>query len=253
MTGGGKLSALVVRLAGIFVVVLATAVIMAPAAWLADALETRGPVRLVHPSGTVWNGSALVALSDGQRLRVLPGRVAWRAKPTALLSGQLALQLRHEMSDRPVRLAVERQGMQLEAGLARVPAALLAAAGAPFNTIRPGGTLRVQWDNMRIGAGGFIGSFRVDWQDAQSALSTVAPLGTYRLTVTGRGGRGEAELVTLSGPLLLRGQGNLDREGIRFAGTAAAVPEMRASLDGFIGLLGRRMDDHVLLEWEIRK
>jgi general secretion pathway protein N len=243
----------ILRLAGVLVVVLATVAIMAPAAWLADFLEARSPVRLVHPSGTVWRGSAQIAFSDGQRLRVLPGRVIWRTQASGLLSGRLAVQLQHDMIDRPIRFAVGRQGVQVEAGAARVPAALLAAVGAPFNTIRPGGTLRVQWDNMRVGQGGFTGSFEVDWRDAQSALSTVAPLGSYRLTATGRGGSGEAELVTLRGPLLLSGRGSLDGNGIRFSGVADAQADMRSSLDGFIGLLGRRVEDHVLLEWEIRK
>jgi hypothetical protein len=44
----------------------------------------------------------------------------------------------------------------------------------------------------------------------------------------------------------------MDHGAIRFSGTADAQPEMRASLDGLIGLLGRRAGDRVLLDWEIR-
>jgi general secretion pathway protein N len=105
---------------------------------------------------------------------------------------------------------------------------------------------------MRFGDNGFEGNVQVDWEDAQSALSPVAPLGSFRLTASGRGALGEANLVTLRGPLLLQGQGSMDHGAIRFSGTADAQPEMRASLDGLIGLLGRRAGDRVLLDWEIR-
>jgi hypothetical protein len=45
----------------------------------------------------------------------------------------------------------------------------------------------------------------------------------------------------------------MDEGGIRFSGTADAHPEMRASLDGLIGLLGQRKGDQVVLDWEIRR
>lgn len=241
------------RLAGMAIIVLVVVAVMAPAAWVADLLESRGPVRLVHPSGTVWTGSALIGFTDGQQLRLLPGRVTWQVRASTLLSGRLAVELQHEMADRPINLQLERGSVHVAAGNAQVPAALLAVLGAPFNTVRPGGTLRAQWDNMRFGDHGFQGSFQVDWVDAQSAMSNVAPLGSYRLVANAQAGRGEAELMTLGGPLLLRGKGNLDRGGIRFSGVADAQQDMRASLDGFIGLLGRRMNGHVLLEWEIRR
>ena len=80
----------------------------------------------------------------------------------------------------------------------------------------------------------------------------MAPLGAFRLTASGRGEIGEATLVTVSGPLLLEGKGRMDRKSISFRGSADAEPEMRASLDGLIGLLGQRSGGRVLLDWEIR-
>lgn len=241
------------RFAAVLGVILVTSVAYAPAAWLGDLLQARGPFRLVHADGTVWHGSSLVALSDGRRARLLPGRVAWQVEWSALLSGRLVLRLQHEVADRTVRISLDGSTVVVEAGELRVPAALLAVLGAPFNTLRPGGTLHLQWDTVRIRGDGFEGKMQLDWKDAQSALSAVAPLGTYRLTVSGMGARGEATLVTLSGPLRMEGQGSMDREGIRFNGMAEAQPEMRASLNGLIGLMGRRSRDRVLLNWEIRK
>jgi hypothetical protein len=39
---------------------------------------------------------------------------------------------------------------------------------------------------------------------------------------------------------------------LRFTGTAEAQPQMRASLLGLIGLLGRRVGDRAVLDWELR-
>jgi general secretion pathway protein N len=234
------------------VAALVTAVIMAPAAWIGDFLESRGPVRLVHVSGTIWRGSGFLAVSDGRRAHTVPGRLLWRVQLSELLSGRLTLMLQHQAAAEPIGISINGRAVEVAAGQARLPAALLAVLGAPFNTVRPGGTLSVQWDNMRFGDNGFEGNVQVDWEDAQSALSPVAPLGSFRLTASGRGALGEANLVTLRGPLLLQGQGSMDHGAIRFSGTADAQPEMRASLDGLIGLLGRRAGDRVLLDWEIR-
>lgn len=243
---------LIGRLAGMLGVVLLVAVVAAPAAWVADALEARGRLRLVHPSGTVWQGSGELAVSDGRQAYVLPGRIVWRVSFAEVLSGRLTFVLEHDAADAKMRIAFDGRTLEVAAGEARLPAALLVALGAPFNTVRPGGTLRVRWDNMRFRDNGFEGNVQLDWEDAQSALSRVAPLGSYRLTASGRGATGEAKLVTLKGPLILEGRGSMDPAGIRFSGTAQAQPEMRAALDGLTGLLGRRAADRVLLNWEIR-
>lgn len=241
------------RFAAVLAAILITSVAFAPATWLGDLLQAHGPFRLVHADGTVWRGSGLMAVSDGRQARLLPGRVAWQVEWSALLSGRLVLRVKHEAADRTVRVRLDGRTVVVEAGELSVPAALLAAAGAPFNTLKPGGTLHLQWDTVRVRGDGFEGKMQLDWKDAQSALSAVAPLGTYRLTVSGTGTRGEATLATLSGPLRIEGKGSMDHEGIRFNGLAEAQPEMRASLDGLIGLMGRRTRDQVLLNWEIRR
>jgi general secretion pathway protein N len=247
-----EIGVLVVRLAGMLGVAAATALTIAPAAWLADFAESRSPVRLVYPSGTVWNGSAGIAVSDGRRGHVVPGLLIWQVNVAELATGRLAMTIRHETAERPVRIFIDWQGIGVEAGELRAPAALLSVFGAPFNTLRPGGTLHVQWDNVRVRSDGFEGNVQLDWLDAQSALSAVAPLGNFRLTASGRGGVCETNLTTLSGPLLLQGRGSIGRGGARFNGTAQAQPQMKAPLDGLVGLLGRRSGDQVQLTWEAK-
>lgn len=241
------------RIAVVAAAVLATVIAYAPAAWLGDWVMAHGPIRLVNAEGTLWNGSGMLALSDGRRANLLPGRVVWRAEPVALFSGRLALRLQHPALDGEVRVAFDGRVLRIEPGGAVLPGTLLVAVGAPFNTVKPGGTLRLRWDTLAVARDGFEGRATLDWEDAQSALSTVAPLGHYRVTAEGHGARGEAQLATLGGPLLLEGRGSVENGVIRFSGTAEAVPEMRQSLNGLIGVLGRRAGDKAILNWEIKQ
>lgn len=87
--------------------------------------------------------------------------------------------------------------------------------------------------------------------EARSGLSPVAPLGTYRLSVDGGSANADVELVTLSGPLQLAGRGTVDRQRVRFTGSADAAPEFRPGLGALLGVLGRRAGDKAVFDWEI--
>jgi general secretion pathway protein N len=242
------------KIAAVLVTILITVIGFAPAAWLGDVLQSRSPVRLVNAAGTIWQGSAMVALSDGQQSRLVPGRVSWRVLWPELLSGRVVLSVRHPIAaDPPLTIGFDGHALRLGAGAARVPAALLSVLGAPFNTVRPGGTLQVRWDTLTIGPDAFEGGVQIDWQDAQSALSPIAPLGNFRLTALGRGAYSEAKLTTLKGPLLIEGAGSLERGRMRFTATAGAQPDMQASLNGLIAVLGRKTGDRAVLNWDLRK
>jgi general secretion pathway protein N len=136
----------------------------------------------------------------------------------------------------------------VKAGQAEVPAAILTALGAPFNTLRPGGALVATWTDAELKRDGFAGRLEVEWRDAQSALSTVVPLGTYRLRLTGETGR--LELETVRGPLLLRGSGTVRGSRVSFKGLASAEPDMRPALAGLLGVLGPRSGDNAVLALE---
>lgn len=241
---------LLLPVALVAVVVAAVVVVAAPAAWLADWLAARSGWRLVHPIGTVWSGSALVGIDDGAVTRLLPGRLAWRVDAIRPLAGEIALSLTHPAVDNPVVIVATARGARIAAGAARAPAALLAAAGTPFNTLQPGGRLAVTWTEWRVAAGALDGQAELDWDDAQSALAPVVPLGSYRVRIESRGPRADARLTTTRGPLLLQGEGTLDGRRFRFRGTADAAADWRDRLDGLLGTLGRRAGDKVQLDWE---
>ena len=219
----------------------ATAVIRAPAAWVGQWLESRTPFRLIDARGTVWHGSALLGVSDGRQTTLAPGRLEWR------VDSPLSVRISHPWLREPLEVSVAPQKKGFAKGTARVPAAMLAAAGAPFNTLRPAGILEINWTDAVLGGAGLAGQVQIDWREAQSAVSTVAPLGTYRLRLTGAGQRAVLELETLSGPLRMQGNGTWESGRVRFNGVATAEPGMQGALNGLLGLLGRRSGDKVLL------
>jgi len=222
-----------------------TIVVRAPAAWLGDWLEARSKLRLIDARGTLWQGSALLGFSNGRETTLVPGRVEWRID--TFTPGRIAGQVSHPWLRSPLALSLGTQGIGFAKGAARLPAGVLASAGAPFNTVRPGGVLELSWTDGEIRGTALTGELQVDWRDAQSALSTVVPLGSYRLRVWGSGGIPALELQTLAGPLQMQGNGTMEGSRIRFSGTAAAEPAMQGALNGLLGVLGMRSGDKVLL------
>lgn len=239
---------------GILVILMVgiTCLLFAPATWLSHIVSESSRARLLYPSGTLWDGSAILALGDGRSARALPGRIVWHVQWKEVLRGDLAVDFHHPTIERPVTVRFDGRSVTLHQGQAVWPAAMLEILGAPFNTVSPGGLLLIRWGDCRFSETGFDGSVQVDWNDAQSALSPVVPLGDFRVFLEAAGGTGSASLVTLKGPLLLEGAGHMERGQVRFSGTADAEPGMRDRLNGLIGILGPRSGEKVLLNWEYR-
>jgi general secretion pathway protein N len=224
-----------------------TAAVRAPAAWVGDWLQAQGRLRLVDARGTVWSGSAMLGLSDGRQVTLVPGRLSWKIGLAEIASGRVTADVSHPALAAPLAVSLAAQSIALKAGQAELPAALLAAFGAPLNTVRPGGALGLRWTDVEFKGGAFAGNLQIDWREAQSALSTVAPLGSYRLQVTGAGATASLQLETLHGPLRLQGSGTMKAGRVSFKGLASADPDMRPALIGLISLLGPRSGDNALL------
>jgi general secretion pathway protein N len=229
-----------------------TAAVRAPAAWVGDWLQSQGRLRLVDARGTVWSGSAMLGLSDGRQVTLLPGRLSWKIGLAGIASGRVTADVSHPALAAPLAVSVSlaAKSIALKAGQAELPAALLAALGAPFNTVRPGGALGLRWTDVELKGGGLAGNLQIDWNEAQSALSTVAPLGSYRLQVIGAGDTARLQLDTLRGPLRLQGSGTVKGGRVSFKGLASADPDMRPALIGLISVLGPRVGDQAVLAIE---
>jgi len=234
----------------------------APAAWLAAALAsaTQGRLLLAQPEGTLWRGSGVLVLAGpagSHDATVLPDRLGWALRWRA---GALELAL-----DQPCCLAPGLR-LRLSAGWARQtlallpgaegrigqwPAAALAGLGTPWNTLQLGGTLRLSaaaaadapvWTLTRAaGRTAVAGRLQLELLGLSSRLATIAPLGSYSLTLNSAAGAAPAlTLVTLEGALRLSGSGSLAEGRLRFAGQAAAAPGSEAALNNLLNIIGRR-------------
>ncbi|MFT3778013.1 MAG: type II secretion system protein N [Ottowia sp.] len=241
-------------LAGLALVLL----VCAPARWLAAALAgaSGGAVLLAEPQGSVWSGSARLVLAGGagsQDGAALPGRVHWRLRPA--LTGVDA-QVSADCCTRAQPLALRaspRWGgarVALADGESAWPAALLAGLGTPWNTVQPQGELALATQGLRIdwlsGRTHVAGQAEITARQLSSRLSTLRPLGSYRLAL--RGGDAVAlELSTLEGGLRLSGHGQWVGARLRFTGEARAAPGLDAQLANLLNLIGRRQGDRAVI------
>ena len=230
--------------------VVVTAAMRAPAVWVADWLQSHGRLRLVDARGTIWSGSGMIGVSDGRQVLLIPGRISWNIGLAAITTGRVMAELAHPSLPAPIAVSLTARSITVKAGQSELPAALLVALGAPFNTIRPGGALGVRWSDLEIKDGALAGGLQIEWREAQSALSPVAPLGSYRLQIAGAGDSARVQLDTLRGPLRLQGSGTVKGGRISFKGVASADPQMRPALIGLISVLGRRVGDEAILSLE---
>jgi general secretion pathway protein N len=237
------------------VAVIGTVAVLAPAQWAAAAVRsaTGGRVDLAETAGSLWNGQATVVLASGAEpgssRASLPERLSWKLSPWSLLVGTIDLTLSHPSAlaqPLTVRLSPGSPAV-LGATTLRLPASLLIGLGAPWNTVRPGGVITVNWDRLQLSPGHMQGALAAEWQFASSSLTPVSPFGHYRLVTNGQYPGTTLQLQTVSGPLELTGNGTIDEGGrLRFEGTARPVagtdPSIKTQLTGLISLLGPRRD-----------
>lgn len=236
--------------AGGFLGLISAVLLFAPATWLAGAVNAAGLGRVVlsDSTGTVWSGSARLTLTGGAGSRDavrLPGRIQWVLVPGW---GDLQLALRADCcTPEPMKLvlAPKWQGWQLQVmrSQSNWPASLLAGLGTPWNTLQTEGNLLVDTPGFSVAASlerwTLDGSVQLQALDLQSRLSTLRPLGSYQLRLTGGAQPGLA-LSTLRGKLQLSGQGSWTAGRLRFEGEASAAPDHAQELSNLLNIMGRR-------------
>lgn len=244
--------------AGIVVGLLLGLVLFAPAAWLSRSLAsaTDGRLLLTETRGTVWSGSGVAVLTAGEEsrdARALPGRLSWRLRPSGLgfelrarqaccLNDEVVLQLRPGLGRFAITLPP-----RADATVGQWPAAWLAGLGTPWNTLQPGGVLRLNSPGLTLewvqGRSRFTGAATIDFIGASSRVAPIDPLGSYRVSIRGDAARGDAatlDLSTLGGALLLSGRGEWTISGVRFRGEARAAEGNEAALNNLLNIIGRR-------------
>ena len=136
------------------------------------------------------------------------------------------------------------------------PAELLTGLGTPWNTLRLEGQLVVQSPGLDLllseGKNQLDGALTIEAHGLASRLSTLRPLGSYRMalqsgTAGNAGGGASLALQTLSGELRLQGQGQWTGGRLRFRGEAEAAPGREAALANLLNIIGRRQGARSLL------
>ncbi|MDO5692500.1 MAG: type II secretion system protein N [Pseudomonadota bacterium] len=233
-------------------------VTQAPARWLAAGVAhaTNGMVLLTEPQGSVWTGSARLVLTGGsgsQGSTALPGRVQWRLSP-ALPGVRAAVTADCCTPDTPLDLRIApRWGgarITLADSQTQWPSALLTGLGTPWNTIQPEGELTLTTHGLAAewlaGRLNLAGRAEMTARHISSRLSTLRPMGSYRLAVNGGDAVG-LELSTLDGSLRMTGSGQWVGGRLRFSGEASAAPGMEAQLANLLNILGRRQGDRAII------
>ena len=243
---------------------LVAVVFFAPARWLTDRVgsATGGQLQLVNARGSVWSGQADLVFTGGEGSRTqtaLPQGLQWRLRPT-LASGSPAVSLRLNApccTPDPMALTlVPHLGsyeLRIASHSSRWPAELLTGLGTPWNTLRLEGQLVLQTPGLTLrfdqGRTTLQGEAALEAVDLVSRLSTLRPLGTYRMSLRAdaAGNTTALDLATLRGALQLQGSGQWVGGRLRFQGVAEAAPDNEAALANLLNIMGRRQGSRSLL------
>ncbi len=238
----------------------------APAHWLTHAIEQASGERVLLPDaqGTVWNGSAQWVLNEGPlntsttpntarpaSTTTLPTRVTWQIAPL-IDWANLRLNLSTSVASacctsQPVRVDISPmwRGLRVQVSdhTSNWPASWLVGLGAPWNTVQPEGqmhfsTTQLQW-TQQAGQETLLGQAELQMQQFSTRLSTLRPLGSYRVRVQG-GDTVALTLDTLEGSLLLQGTGQLLNGRVQFNAEATAAPDAQEALSNLLNILGQR-------------
>jgi general secretion pathway protein N len=240
--------------AGASVGLAVASMVFAPAQWLAQGVQrlSGDRVQILAPRGTAWRGSGQLVLSAGHGSRVpsaLPGRVQWQLGTsfeglTLALSTDCCLPqpwlwtLSPTWSGLRVRLAD-----QPAAQPSHWPSTLLAGIGTPWNTLQLQGRLALSNQQLELhwqpSGWRLAGRAQLDAHQMSSSLSTLRPMGSYRLALEG-GPEPTLQLTTLEGSLQLKGSGRWSQGGLHFEGEASAAPERAEALANLLNIIGRR-------------
>ncbi|MEY3885935.1 MAG: hypothetical protein RL650_27 [Pseudomonadota bacterium] len=251
-----------------------------PAQWFAQTVmqATQGQVQLQEAQGSIWQGSGKLVLTGGEGSRdamALPGRISWQLRlqlqglalpqlnfqlmaaccMTQALNSQLSVQSFAQASQRSLQLQVDDHRSQW-------PAHLLSGLGAPWNTMQPEGNLVLVTQQLSVqllqGQTSMQGKVLLTAENMSSKISTLRPMGTYQISLGRLSESGATtaaastttpslSLTTLSGSLLLSGQGQWQGQKFQFRGEASAVPEHAAALSNLLNIIGRRQGARSLL------
>jgi general secretion pathway protein N len=151
-----------------------------------------------------------------------------------------------------VRARARWGGVALQVGdaVSQWPARVTTGLGTPWNTLQFDGDLRLTTQGLSVewieGRPVIAGRAELVALRVASRLSTLRPMGSYRITLQG-GTPASLRLETLEGSLQLSGTGQWVGPRLRFRGEASAAPEREAALANLLNIIGRRSGSRSLI------
>ena len=179
---------------------------MAPASLLDAALRlaSDGTLRLAEAQGSLWSGTGQIEIRShpaGSRTGIAKA-LAWRLLPVSSLGGHLNCEIRLDHAEQPFLVTLSLSRIDVDNAVIDLPARALGLAVPKLAALGLGGEMQLQVAHLSFGKKGLQGNATLQWHGASSALTKVAPLGDYELSIADEG----ATLRTLQGPLELDGK-----------------------------------------------
>ncbi len=221
-------------------------IVQMPASWFAWGLNqySHGAVRLDPLGGSLWSGNGRLVIYYPQIVPHDFGNAEWRINPLWLITGRVQVGLQTNKQDMKVKttFSLGKGTIALKDTDATFPATSISNLYQPAIMIGPQGQVRLTTSDLVFGQQNVEGTAALEWLAATSSLSSVQPLGDYRLDITGAGKTANLKLTTLRGDLELTGQGQwqLANAQIQFTGMANSQKREK-ELESLMPLLGKDM------------
>jgi general secretion pathway protein N len=209
-------------------------------------------IQLYQVQGTLWNGSSSIGVSELNDAGTckdpiaITERLYWTTRCQAL-SLQCHTDISVSRTQQPIRINFGFRGIQIQNNQIQLPANLLESLGSPWNSLHPQGLLDIHWNDLSLSKNA-AGTVNIKLVNLSSAISKVAPLGSYELKIS-LNQPISANLITLNGPLILNGQGQFINQALHFEGTASSTPEAKNSLTGLLSVIGIKNGDNYQLKF----
>jgi general secretion pathway protein N len=219
-------------------------IIELPASWVAWGLNryTQGTVRLDPISGNLWGGNGRLVIYYPSTTPHDFGQTKWHINPLWLLTGRVKLSLQANHQDRHIKTTVElaNEYFMLHDTEAELTAPFIAQIYTPLALINPQGKVRLIASELIMTPENFDGAAVLEWLNAGSSISSVQPLGDYRLDITGADKNANLKLTTLRGDLEFTGEGLWQLRSGQLNIRGLALPRARVGeLESLLRMIGK--------------
>lgn len=214
-----------------------------PASWFAWSLNhfTHGSIQLDPIAGGLWQGTGRLVYYYPPTMPHDLGNTEWHVNPLWLLAGRVQMNWLSNAQDTRLNTTIRLNSGKVELldTEATFPAQSMGGVYPAVALISPQGQVRLHTNKLMLNQDGMTGDGDIQWLEAGSAVTTVQPLGDYRLEIVGAGKTANLKLSTLRGALELTGQGKWELTTGRIQFNGYATPHERTpELEPLLKLLG---------------